>query len=108
MKTYIDKNSYFIQLEELYVPKDSANRDYQQFLEELKNGEAELVPYVEPTPTWEQIRAQRDQLLKESDWVGLTDVNVSNKQQWLDYRQTLRNIPQNFTNPQDVVWPTKP
>ena len=55
-----------------------------------------------------KIRAQRNQLLKESDWVMFSDVNVTNKQAWLNYRQALRDVPQNFTNFEDVIWPTKP
>lgn len=68
-------------------------------------------PEPEPQPepiTWDTIRAQRNGLLFESDWVGLSDSNPPNKQAWLDYRQALRDIPQNFTNPEDVIWPTKP
>jgi hypothetical protein len=84
------------------------NRFHLQILEEIKNGEAEIIPYTPPAPTWEQIRAQRDGLLYESDWVGLSDSNPSNKQAWLDYRQALRNIPQTFSTPESVVWPQKP
>jgi len=59
-------------------------------------------------PTWEQIRNRRDVLLKETDWAALPDVNVSTKQSWLVYRQILRNIPQKFKTPEEVVWPEKP
>jgi hypothetical protein len=107
MKTYID-NTDTIYIDNMYIPKADDNRHYQQFLEELKKGEAELVPFIPPAPTWEQIRQQRDSLLKESDWVGLSDVEISNKQAWLDYRQALRDIPQTFSNPSEVVWPVKP
>lgn len=108
MKTYYDLNENAIVTRDSYIPKVRSNPGYELFLKELENGEAVLVPYVPPAPTWAQIRAQRDNLLKESDWVGLTDVNISNKQAWQNYRQELRDIPQNFINPQDVVWPTKP
>jgi hypothetical protein len=57
---------------------------------------------------WEEIRAKRNDLLAACDWVGLTDVPLSNKQAWLDYRTALRNIPQTYTEPSAVVWPTKP
>jgi ABC-type glycerol-3-phosphate transport system substrate-binding protein len=90
-----------------FIPFDPANRDYQEYLAWLAEGNTPN-PYTPPTPTWEQIRSQRDQLLKETDWVGLKDVVITNEQAWLDYRQALRDIPQNFTNPEDVVWPTKP
>ena len=108
MKTYIDRNES-VTFENSWIPKNLANSDYQHFLEELARGEAELVPYVPPAPTWEQIRAERNNLLKESDWAIMEDANPKpSKQAWLDYRQALRNIPQNFTNPEDVIWPQKP
>jgi len=108
MKTYIDYNTT-LQINELRIPKNPANRHYRQFLEELEKGEAELVPYVEPAPTWEQIRAQRDQLLQQSDWAIITDATPKpSKEAWLTYRQALRNIPQSFSTPESVVWPTKP
>jgi hypothetical protein len=59
-------------------------------------------------PTWEQIRSRRDQLLKETDWAALPDVNFDSKQSWLVYRNKLRNIPQKFKSPEEVVWPEKP
>lgn len=108
MKTYIDHNT-IIQFNELWIPKDPANRDYQQFLKELAKGEAELVPFVPPPPTWPEIRSQRDQLLQQSDWAIIADATPKpNKEAWLTYRQALRNVPQNFPTPEAVVWPTKP
>ena len=108
MKTYIDHNTT-IQFNELWFVKDTTNRYYQQFLEELKNGEAELVPYTPPTPTWEEIRAQRDSLLTQSDWIGASDAQPKpNKEAWLNYRQALRDITKTYSSPEAVVWPTKP
>lgn len=107
MKTYIDRGN-IIDLDDLSIPKDTSNIRYVQFLEEQARGEATLVPYVPPSPTWTEIRGKREMLLKESDWMAFPDVNHTNKEAWLDYRQALRDIPQNFTNPEDVVWPQKP
>jgi hypothetical protein len=58
--------------------------------------------------TMDSVRRKRNELLKESDWVGLTDVNIPNKQAWLDYRQSLRDLPQTFSKPEEVVWANKP
>jgi hypothetical protein len=58
--------------------------------------------------TMDSVRAKRDALLQSSDWVGLTDAVVKNKEQWLSYRQALRDLPQSFETPEEVVWPTKP
>lgn len=108
MKTYFEYIDA-IYFEGLWIPKDSANRDYQQFLEEQAKGEAELVPYVPPAPTWEQIRAERNNLLKESDWVGTTDAQPKpSKEVWLTYRQALRDITKTYSSPEAVIWPQKP
>ena len=107
MKTYID-HGHRINYGNLWIPKNTANRFYLAFLEEQEKGEAVLVPYVPPPPTWEIIKGQRNSYLQESDWTDLPNTPLSNKQAWLNYRQALRDIPQNFANPEDVVWPTKP
>lgn len=61
-------------------------------------------------PTWYVIRRERDRLLSESDWTQLADVPLTNgqKELWGIYRQALRDIPQNFSDPSNVVWPTEP
>jgi len=61
-------------------------------------------------PKWFQILAQRNDLLKETDWTQLPDVELTVEQVslWREYRQKLRDITKDFTNPDDVVFPTKP
>ena len=51
-----------------------------------------------------RLRKIRDIKLKESDWVTLNDVNMAEdlKQQWLMYRQELRDW--TVTHNQDVDW----
>ena len=56
---------------------------------------------------WESIRGFRNRLLSESDWTQLSDSPLE-KNLWANYRSELRNIPQNFTSPEDVIWPSKP
>jgi hypothetical protein len=46
-------------------------------------------------------------LLKESDWTQVADAPVD-QSAWADYRQALRDVPQQSGFPQEVVWPTKP
>ena len=46
-------------------------------------------------------------LLKTSDWTQLSDSPI-NKTLWASYRDELRNLPQNFSDPDLVVWPTPP
>lgn len=56
------------------------------------------------------VKAQRDSLLTESDWVVTKakeyDQEVS--QEWKTYRQALRDITQQSGFPLSVVFPTKP
>ena len=63
----------------------------------------------------EQLRAKRNQLLTETDWVTLKAIDASNDglgiqlpQVWMDYRQALRDLPANTVDPANPVWPTKP
>jgi hypothetical protein len=110
MKTYYDLNENAIVTNDSYIPKERGNPGYEQFLKELENGEAELAPYVEPPlKTWELVRLQRDNLLVQSDWIGVSDAQPKpNKEAWLNYRQALRDITVTYSSPEAVVWPTKP
>lgn len=56
---------------------------------------------------WIIIKSERNTLLSESDWTQLSDVSISNKDQWVAYRQALRNITTQ-TDPFNIVWPSKP
>lgn len=58
-------------------------------------------------PTWDYIIAKRNRLLKASDYTQMPDW-PGDKVAWATYRQQLRDIPQNFTNAEDVVFPTPP
>ncbi|CAK1790376.1 Tail fiber assembly protein [Vibrio crassostreae] len=52
---------------------------------------------------------RRDDLLIEADRMVqiALDKNVD-ETPFRQYRQALRDIPQTYTNPEDVVWPQKP
>lgn len=104
-----NNESITVKFEDHYacVPCNVTTR-YSQIIKDWVAAGNVIMPYSAPTVTWDLIRSQRDGLLKETDWVGLTDVNTTNKQAWLDYRQQLRDIPQIFINPENVIWPTKP
>ena len=59
---------------------------------------------------WEDIRNKRNQLLKDSDYKMFPDITITaeKKEEWTTYRQALRDIPQTFSNPDDVTYPDKP
>lgn len=56
---------------------------------------------------WDEIRDLRNNLLSQSDWTQLIDVNLPNQSEWQSYRQQLRDIT-NQSDPFNIVWPTKP
>ena len=62
-----------------------------------------------PKITWDQVRMKRNALIAQSDWVMFEDASPKpSKEAWLTYRQVLRDIPQTFSKPEEVVWPEKP
>jgi len=58
--------------------------------------------------TWEELRYHRDQALADSDWRALKDVVLPNP--WKEYRQALRDLPQNHAEANDAAdnWPEAP
>ena len=62
-----------------------------------------------PARRMADLRQQRDQLLRQTDWMGNSDVTMSTA--WKNYRQALRDI--TTQTPSDdilsnITWPTKP
>jgi len=56
----------------------------------------------------ERVRSERDRLLAETDWTGLSDVTMS--AEMTTYRQALRDITThaNFPHLNEEDWPVKP
>ena len=56
---------------------------------------------------WNFIRLYRNELLTRSDWTQLGDTpfTAEQKDAWTAYRQTLRDLPQDYGNPNDVNFP---
>lgn len=52
-----------------------------------------------------EVREERDKRLAETDWLGNSDVTMSDA--WTTYRQALRDLPAQSTFPV-VTWPTAP
>jgi hypothetical protein len=64
-------------------------------------------PAVRDALAWDAVRAERDALLAASDWTQVADAPVD-AAVWAVYRQALRDVPQDYADPEDVVWPTAP
>lgn len=56
---------------------------------------------------WSILRQDRDILLAKSDWTQVADAPV-NSLAWANYRQALRDLPANTTDPYNPIWPTPP
>ncbi|CAK3136811.1 Phage tail protein [Vibrio crassostreae] len=72
------------------------------------------VPYVDNNALtdigWDDIRLKRVRLIATTDWTQTSDAPLSNekKEEFVNYRKLLRDIPQSYAHPDDVVWPEKP
>ena len=58
---------------------------------------------------WTEVRAIRDAKLKSADKLLETIIDKGGDEAACrQYRQALRDIPQTFSDPEAVTWPTKP
>jgi hypothetical protein len=53
-----------------------------------------------------ELREERDKRIVETDWWALSDVTMTPERS--AYRQALRDITENYSSLDDVVWPVKP
>lgn len=56
------------------------------------------------------MRRERDRRLTACDWTQVSDAPLTDEQKtaWAAYRQALRDLPENTTDPANPVWPDKP
>ena len=57
---------------------------------------------------WQGVRRKRDALLIDSDAYLMPDYPMEDKSDWEAYRQELRDIPQDYDDPDDVEYPNEP
>jgi hypothetical protein len=101
-----------ILLEESQLVKDTLNLALQGLDFSV---EEDLTKYLSIIPTVRSdgldyisaIRKNRDIELTLSDWTQLPDTNVD-KTAWANYRQALRDVPQQEGFPYSIIWPAKP
>ena len=72
----------------------------------IKDDEA-LTAY-QTAEKWTNVRADRNSRLEETDFMALSDTSPSMSNDMKLYRQKLRNIPQENSDPDNITWPTKP
>jgi len=73
--------------------------------EEIAENEA-YVRDVLPGIQMENLRSRRNRLLAETDYLALVDSTLTDEMR--EYRQALRDLPANTTDPANPTWPTKP
>ena len=54
----------------------------------------------------DEARAARNEMLKESDWMAVTDRTMAGLE--AAYRQALRDVPAQSGFPTNVTWPVEP
>lgn len=68
----------------------------------------EIISETEVDVSWEEVRNLRNAILADTDWRAVKDRTMS--QVWKDYRQALRDLPQDYENANDAAdnWPVMP
>jgi len=69
-----------------------------------------ILDQKETDEAWVLLRNNRSLLLSMSDWTQSADSPLTDakKQEWSTYRQSLRDLPSNTTDPANPTWPTQP
>ena len=96
---------------------DASNSKTKPTLEDLQS----KVTALDAAEPLKRLRAERDRLLAESDWVvtKASETGVAETDAWKTYRQALRDLPSTQTPAMEdtptsqlgiknVTWPTKP
>ena len=88
----------------------------------IRGGVIELYQHEDPQPTADELQVELDRLeaaqpmvelreernkrLAETDYLALSDATLSADMR--TYRQALRDLPANTSDPANPTWPTKP
>jgi hypothetical protein len=71
--------------------------------------EAEIqaeIARLEAEQPWNELRQKRNRLIAETDYLALSDSTLTTEM--ATYRQALRDLPANTTDPANPVWPVRP
>jgi len=89
------------------------NNDYEQLVwlsDTIKPSLAECQAAwdkIKDDIAFRPLRERRNNLLTNSDWTQMPDAPVD-KTAWAEYRQALRDLPENTIDPENPIWPTRP
>jgi hypothetical protein len=72
--------------------------------------EAQLQGLLDAQP-WKELRQERNKRIAQTDYLAISDYphpTEEARQAWLDYRQALRDLPANTTDPSNPIYPEAP
>jgi hypothetical protein len=95
------------------IPAVEGNSDWDEYLLYDGTTEAYLTEVEAETKAWLTLRQERDRLLLATDFMMAHDYynDKMTSQEQTDvatYREELRDLPDDTSDPHDVTWPTKP
>ena len=97
-----DHTTIFDDSRNMSISRSAGNVDYDTIVAEKLT----IADYEPPAATWDSVREERDQLLKDTDWQAGTDVTMSDAQ--TAYRKKLRDLPATNSDPTKIVFPDAP
>ena len=101
----LERNIFRTDIEPMFPEWDESKDGTALTLEEI---DAEVIRLNSEVYPLANLRHIRDQLLAETDWTQNPDVPESTRTKWVSYRQALRDLPANTSDPANPTWPTKP
>ena len=95
------------------------DEDEQKYNDAVQKIEDDQNRYQEELDYDQEFRFIRNELIMRSDWTQLPDVQnkftSSKKEEWIEHRQKLRDLPENIEDPKPMVldpnhpdWPVSP
>ena len=99
---YADHDHTVIADGSMSIPCVVGNAQYDEIVEQGLT----VADYAAPPATWETVRGERNQLLRDTDWQGMSDVTMSDAQ--TAYRKKLRDLPATNADPTKIVFPDAP
>ena len=92
------------------LDNDGNSHDPKQYVQSHFVGQDDTKDARLLAEEWTQIRAERDRLIAETDWMMLSDTGTASTA-WKNYRKALRDIPSSQDSAKvfsDIDWPDKP
>ena len=109
---FIPKGAVFWELDDTCAVIFQNGDQFNEYIKNKTKEEIDRENQSQIEAKWYSAKFKRNNLLKESDIEILPDkwenMDLSVKAAWSLYRLQLRDIPQTFSNPDEIIWPTKP